>query len=416
MVAFPNRRYADPVAETPHHRPPPSTPIARFLVLDVHEVLRGLLRPALESVGPVTMHFASTQAAWERAIEDASSYDFLVLDWDACEGPGLAVVHALRQRVSLRDASLVLLAGNITPEMESLRPLYRIAAFVPKPFTVADIARAVRAELTRRQQPDRLDLLLSRAWRLMDDGAAPKALLVYQWLRTLQPDSLPALYGAGAALGVVGEWEVGLRLLEEVVDRSPLFLEAWNRMSDLAEAEGDIRASEFAAQAAALAPTAPEVLVRRARAAQKAGNIAEAEKLLRLAFKAAPDLWAPAFELTELLLGQDRVYDAARVVDRVRTQHRARVDLLNHLGVALRRRGYVAVARQTYALALAEEPGNTALLYNAAVAHLAAGEIQRAKEDLREAVRIEPTFSLAKTLLERLSTGSAPEAAELDRL
>jgi tetratricopeptide (TPR) repeat protein len=404
------------VAETPHHRPPPSTPIARFLVLDIHEVLRGFLRPALESVGPVTMHFASTQAAWERALEDASSYDFLVLDWDTCDGPGLAFVHALRQRANLRDASLILLAGTITPEMASLRPLYRIAAFIPKPFTVADIARAVRAELARRQSPDRLDLLLSRAWRLMDDGAAPKALLVYQWLRTLHPESLPAMYGAGTALGVVGEWEVGLRLLEEVVSQSPLFLEAWNRMSDLAEAEGDARAEDFAARAAALAPTAPEVLVRRARAAQKAGNTAEAEKLLRLAFKAAPDLWAPAFELTELLLAQDRVYDAARVVDRVRTQHRGRIDLLNHLGVALRRRGYVAVARQTYALALAEEPGNPALLYNAAVAHLAAGELQRAQEDLREAVRLEPSLTPARALLERLSSGTAPGPAELDGL
>jgi tetratricopeptide (TPR) repeat protein len=188
-------------------------------------------------------------------------------------------------------------------------------------------------------------------------------------------------------------------------------------MSDLAETDGDlVRAEAFAERAAALAPGAPEVLLRRARIAQRSGQSVAAERLLRECLKAAPELWAPAFELTELLLAQDRVYDAARVVDRVRPHQRGRIDLLNHLGVALRRRGHLAAARQTYALALAEQPRNPAILYNAAVAHLAAGDRSRALDDLTEAVMVSPEFDAARQLLERVQRGEVPAPAELQRL
>jgi tetratricopeptide (TPR) repeat protein len=397
--------------------PPPGTPVARFLVLDSHQVLRGLLPSAVESVGPVRMQFASSAAAWEQLLSASSDFDFLIADWDTCDGGGLALVHGLRLRPSLREASVVFLADRVSLEMRALMPLYRIAAFIQKPFSVAEVAASIRAELARRQAPERLDLLLNRAWRLLEEGSAPKALLVYQWLRGLHPESLMALYGAGAALGAVGEVESGLLLLEDVVSASPLFLDAWNRMSDLAETDGDlVRAEAFAERAAALAPGAPEVLLRRARIAQRSGQSVAAERLLRECLKAAPELWAPAFELTELLLAQDRVYDAARVVDRVRPHQRGRIDLLNHLGVALRRRGHLAAARQTYALALAEQPRNPAILYNAAVAHLAAGDRSRALDDLTEAVMVSPEFDAARQLLERVQRGEVPAPAELQRL
>ena len=158
------------------------TPPVRFLVLDTHDVLRGLLRPALESNSAVAMHFVSTLAAWERTLAGAAGYDFLIIDWDACEGAGVALLHALCQQARLRDASVLVLASELTDELSALGPLYRVAAFVTKPFTVASVAAAIRNELGSRLRPDRLEVLLSRAWRLMDEGAAPKALLVYQWL------------------------------------------------------------------------------------------------------------------------------------------------------------------------------------------------------------------------------------------
>ena len=384
-------------------------------MLDTHGVLRGMLRPALESLGPIRLRFASQMSEWSQALEEAGEHEFLIADWDSAPGGGVGFVHGLRQRPSLARASLLLFTSTVTPEMEALMPLYRIAAFITKPFTVAQVAQIVTTEMARRVEPPRLDLLLTRAWRLLEDGAAPKALLVYQWLRTMHPDSLAALYGAGATLGAIGELQAGLALLEEVVFRSPLFLAAWNRMSDLAESDGDeIRARTFADRASALAPQASEVLLRQARSAQRDGRQDDAERLLRQAIKESPEHWAPAFELTELLLGQDRLYEAARLVDRVKPHHRGRIDLLNHLGVALRRRGHLAAARQTYALALAEEPDNPALLYNAAVAHALAGEPRRALEDLSRALRAAPQLEIAARFKAALEAGQTPTDAELD--
>lgn len=389
--------------------------MASVLVFDAHQVLRGLLPPALDDVGPVRLRFADSLEQWEQVLASRDAVDVLFADWDAFEGGGLSSLHGLRQRPSLNGSSLFFFAARVTPEMQALVPLYRLAGFVTKPFTVVQVAAAIRQELARRARPDRLELLLQRAWRLLDDGAAPKALLVYQWLRSLHPDSLAALYGTGTALGAVGELEAGLAMLEEVVCQSPLFLEAWNRMTDLAEAEGDEeRARLFSERVEALAPGSPEALLRKARAAQQAGQLDVAERLLRQALKTAPELWAPVFELTELLLSQDRVYEAARIVDRAHTKGRGRIDLLNHLGVALRRRGHLSTARQLYALALAEQPDNPSLLFNSAVAHHLAGDSPRALEDLREAVRLRPDFAQARRLLELLSAGHVPVPAELE--
>lgn len=369
----------------------------RFLVLDAHRVLQGMLGPHLRRLGAEQVVFAADAGTWLAALADP--FDVLVADWDLPEQPGLDLVHRLRTAAVNRGAALLLFAARITPEMEALREPYDIAAFIPKPFQVRQVIDAVDAVLRARESPSEFDLLLRRGLGLLEQGVFDKALLVYNWLRQVAPGSLAALFGAGEAMSGQGRHDDARAVFEEVVARSPLFLKGYLRLVDLAEGRDD-REEVFRLlqEVATLSPTVPDPHVRMARQHHRAGELAAAERSLRHALALDPARWEASLILTDVLLSQDRLPEAAALVDEARQHHPGQIDLFNNLGIALRRRGRLREAEQTYAAALAVRPDHPVLLYNAGVVQFLMGADTEARRLLDEALARQPDLASARQL------------------
>ena len=75
---------------------------------------------------------------------------------------------------------------------------------------------------------------------------------------------------------------------------------------------------------------------------------------------------------------------------------------LNNMAVAYRRKGELARAVEIYRAALAKEPDNPKILYNAAVAYVNRKEYLKARDLLLRSIKNAPDFSKAQVLLRQV--------------
>lgn len=383
---------------------------ARFVIVDVHRVLRDLLGEQLKRVGADRIRFVHRHDALWDALSEEPAPTFIIADWNADDGPaGVDMIHRIRDTDSIREASLILLADEVTAEMEALTEVYRVATILEKPYTAKQVLLEVDRELRLRESPTEFELLLKRGWQLLEEGTFEKALLVYNWLRQLNPDSLAALYGAGEAMSGKGELEDARAVFEDLIARSPMFLQGVDRLTDIAEAQGDHeRAIELIERAIQLAPGAADRQVKLARQKHKSGDPEAAENALRRALRESPELWEATLSLSELLLAQDRLPEAREIVEGAQKHHPRRVELFNDLGIAFRRRGRLDEAARCYDTALAIDPNNAVLRYNAAVVQFMLGNNDVAAEWAQMVMRAAPQLNAARKLHEAIKSGKAP--------
>lgn len=371
---------------------------ARFLVLDPDDLLQSMLHAPLRAQGAARVTYAPDARAWLRAAA-SGEHDLLVADWDQPDLRGVEFVDRLRRVDALRDAALVLLADEVTPPMRALEELYDIGGFVQKPFTTQALLAALAAAWQRRQNPTEFALLLKRGWQLLEADAFDKALLVYNWLRQLDPASLAALYGAGEALTAQGQLADARAIFEEVVERSPLCAKAYGKLSDVARAQDDPEAVFRVLQRLVeLTPNTPDTWVRLARQHFHAGEVTSAERAVQRALRLNPALWEATLVLTELLLAQDRLPEATELADAARRHHPGQTDLFNNLGIAFRKRGQLDQASRAYETALSIQPDNPVLLYNAAVVDFLLEADGQARARLARALTLRADFASARRL------------------
>ncbi len=377
---------------------------ARFLVLDPNDLLRSMVHGPLRAQGAAQVDYARDARSWLRAAA-AGKHDLLVADWDQPDMQGVEFVDRLRRADALRDAALVLLADEVTPAMRALEELYDIGGFVQKPFTTQALLATLAAAWQRRQNPTEFALLLKRGWQLLEADAFDKALLVYNWLRQLEPASLAALYGAGEALTGQGQLADARAIFEEVVERSPLCAKAYGRLSHVVRAQDDPDAVFRVLQRLVeLAPNTPDTWVELARQHFRAGEVAPAEAAIQRALRLNPALWDATLVLTELLLAQDRLPEAAQLADAARRHHPRQTDLFNNLGIAFRKRGQLDQASRAYETALSIQPDNPVLLYNAAVVDFLLEADDQARARLARALTLRSDFPSARRLGALLAT------------
>jgi tetratricopeptide (TPR) repeat protein len=84
-------------------------------------------------------------------------------------------------------------------------------------------------------------------------------------------------------------------------------------------------------------------------------------------------------------------------------------DTLNNMAVAYRRKGELGRAVEIYRAALAKEPDNPKILFNAAVAYVNRKQHMKARELLARALGNDPGFERAKVLLDQINKAHAQE-------
>jgi CheY-like chemotaxis protein len=118
--------------------------MAKVLVVDDQDTYRRYIKLELEDEG----HDVRTADSGRSAIDIGLEFvpDVLVVDWMLEDGyDGLDVANAIRE--SVPGLKTVMITGYPSPELRQKAAYSRIARFVKKPFTLADIVENVRSLL-----------------------------------------------------------------------------------------------------------------------------------------------------------------------------------------------------------------------------------------------------------------------------
>jgi CheY-like chemotaxis protein len=123
---------------------PSSPPLAsrRILVVDDQESIRNVLRTALVDAGAEVVEAASGAEALEVALRKRT--DLILLDIAMPDMNGWQVLEALRGRSETAELPVVLeTSSGDFPSFEQARR-YGVAAFINKPFRLADVVETCR--------------------------------------------------------------------------------------------------------------------------------------------------------------------------------------------------------------------------------------------------------------------------------
>jgi PAS domain S-box-containing protein len=124
-------------------RPTVSVNVARILVVDDQPAVAALLSRIFELWGHRVTVLEDGTAALNKLAQDPAGFDICVTDLNMPGATGFDVIRAIRDRnLAIK---VVVMGGYITAEVRQTLDQLKIDAILPKPFSIEDIATALRA-------------------------------------------------------------------------------------------------------------------------------------------------------------------------------------------------------------------------------------------------------------------------------
>jgi tetratricopeptide (TPR) repeat protein len=192
--------------------------------------------------------------------------------------------------------------------------------------------------------------------------------------------------------------------IETCIRLQPDSAEAWNNYGGLAMLEQNYElAFERFAKAIALAPNSGYLHANAAQAADRAGQAAEAERLLRRALEIDPDEAGPSSQLGLLLAKQERFDEAKRLFERAIELQRDHVGAINNLAVLYLRLNQPtqAIAALRYGIRVA--PSSEETYMNLARVYIQRSDPDNARRVLEQSLEALPDSTITRRALEELS-------------
>ncbi|MEO7108444.1 MAG: tetratricopeptide repeat protein, partial [Rhodoferax sp.] len=179
---------------------------------------------------------------------------------------------------------------HIVSPADTLRVQKRYAALLARQGKLAE-ARAVIQNVPELQPSDALDKLNAEAQLLRDNREYAAAYQLLQEASTRYPNDTELVYDLAMMAEKLGKTDEMEQLLREVIQEKPDYLHAYNALG-YSLADRNIRlpeARQLILKALEFAPNDPFIVDSLAWVEFRAGNSAEALRLLQGAFKARPD-------------------------------------------------------------------------------------------------------------------------------
>ncbi|MEE9608629.1 MAG: tetratricopeptide repeat protein [Myxococcota bacterium] len=236
-------------------------------------------------------------------------------------------------------------------------------------------------------KPENEQPLRALAEYLVDLGRADEALRRVDAALARDPERAPLQHVRGFALGRSGRTEEARAAFAKAAQLDPEYAPALASLATLAANEGDRAAAiELFDRAAELDPSKPSYLYSASQLSQLAGDREGAETRLREVIRRAPGHAASRNDLAWLLAEENRDLDTALELALEARRLDPSGDVLDTLGWVQLQRGDAAAAVVALEQAVEALPESPSLRYRLGLALSQAGEQERAREVLENAL------------------------------
>ncbi len=289
---------------------------------------------------------------------------WLLLALGFCYAASVAAFYVFaRYRLPLFPVAIVFAAAALTALPGRLRNLW-------EKTTLAGIAAALAAAVFVNWPVLNQDYEGGVTWqnigmRHVSEGRHEQALICFDKVLALAPDSQEGHAGKGLALGELGRYDEAIGHLETVVRQNPAFPDARMHLGNVLFGKGlAAEALPHLEAALRLKPDSAETQYNYGNVLLRLGQTDAAAGRFRKAIELKPDLADAYNNLGALLLSAGRLEEALPHLQKVCELQPNKAGAHANLGVALRMSGRVPEAMAAYQKALAADSAQLAALTN----------------------------------------------------
>jgi len=356
----------------------------------------------------------------EAALEKLNSTPpgLIISDWNMPKMNGLSLLRAVRSRQDLPYIPFIFLTSKSEVEDVALASDTGASAYLVKPVTIKALSEALNTVFEGSFEQD-FELLKTEIQSLCDNKEQDKAYELLRRFELLYPSHAQKIRLEHVRILMhLSDYPAAEEMLCHILSTNPLFAKGWETMAKIQSWQGKWdQALAAADKSVSISPNNTEYYILRGsinlhkedlHAARK--NFMTALNIDRKNDQIKQDIWNAYVDLD--------------MVDEVQRDFGSYIfsfltcDTLNNMAVAYRRKGELARAVEIYRAALAKEPDNPKILFNAAVAYVNRKQYGKAKALLAHALGNDPGFEKAKALLTQIhgitehKTGEAEKSGD----
>jgi CheY-like chemotaxis protein len=380
-------------------------------ILVVEDILsaRETVIHMLRALGYSRFHEAGNGVqALERIKE--GGIGLVISDWNMPQLNGLGLLRAVRSRAESRTLPFLFLTSRSEIEDIALASDSGVSGYLIKPLGIRNLSDALTKvfEEDFEQRFERMKERIHDLCVAKEHGAAEELLRDFE-TRYPAHENRIRLELVHVLMGLT-DYPKAEEILCRILSANPLFSKGWETLARLQSWQGKwTEALSAVDKAVTISSNNAEYHILRGAINLHRENMHEARRSFMTALnidrkndQIKQDIWNTYLEMDKI----DEVQrDFGSYIFSSLT-----CDTLNNMAVAYRRKGELARALETYRVALAKEPDNPKILFNAAVAYVSRKQLDKARELLVHALDNDPGFEQAKKLMWQI--GPAEDARE----
>lgn len=327
----------------------------------------------------------------------------IISDWNMPKMNGVGLLRAVRSDAALRDIPFVFLTSKSEIEDVALASDGGVSAYLVKPVTIRALDETLQTVLQGRFEQD-FTLICQHVAEMRSVGRHAEADDLLSRFEQQHPEQVTRIRFQRVLIFMeTGEYIRAEGMLCELLAANSLFTRGWEILARLQSLQGKWDEALLAVEKAiTISPNNPEYFVQRGTILLHREELPEARKYFMTALnidrkndQIKQDIW--------------NAYVDLGYVDEVERDFGTYIfssltcDTLNNMAVAYRRKGELKKAVDIYRAALAKEPDNPKILFNAAVAYVSRKQYDKGVALLKHALYTDPRFEKASELLSKIS-------------
>jgi CheY-like chemotaxis protein len=353
----------------------------------------------------------------EAALEklNGNTPGLIISDWNMPKLNGLGLLRAVRSRPESPYIPFIFLTSKSEVEDVALASDGGASAYLIKPLTIKTLSEALNTVFDGSFEQE-FELLKVEIQNLCAVKEQDKALELLRRFELLYPSQTQKIRLEHVrVLMQFSDFSKAEEILCDILSSNPLFARGWETMAKIQSWQGKWdQAMGAVDKAVSISPNNTEYYILRGSINLHMENLHEARKNFMTALnidrkndQIKQDIWNAYVDLD--------------MVDEVQRDFGSYIfsfltcDTLNNMAVAYRRKGELARAIEIYRAALAKEPDNPKILFNAAVAYVNRKQYGKAKSLLAHALGNDPGFEKAKALLTQIQSVHEHKNEEAER-
>ncbi len=376
-----------------------------FLIVDDMDNMRRSIRAMLRLIhfGKEFFEAANGRDAMKLVEKDKIAIDFIISDYKMPYMNGTELLYRLRGNRNYRDIPFLMITAEANQEVVAEAAEHDVDAYMTKPFVTASLEQKIRELLYQADHPSPLTLHMKNSRELEEKGDIDGAMDEAKKAAAINPNSSRPLRELGRLFVKKGDFKNALLCFQRAVELNRLDVTSYHYLGQIYYRAGDVtRATEHFSTAMDISPRHSDRAINFSKLLLKQNKLKEAEKVLKLVLKNNTDDIDLKEDIAEACSTNGLYELASKVYREILRDDPERFYLKKNLGVNLHREGDNGEAVKVLEEALGKLGEDIEIMLELANIYMELKMPMRADKWATRVIRADPQNQDAKAILSKI--------------